>query len=299
MPEVLFKQKIRTSGGEATTIYYGERWVGEMFLIYRERDILAGTINIIPKGMESALLGEVCNQVDQYVANLCSALKVAEDQVTIHYGYFQPRPVRDSESIQVVREDEQAIHYELFDSRQEKVRAIMEFNGADLSGSLIFSTLPNGEVIDEVIDRLLKPYDQDLIDTIQFQIEIEDSQDEYIHFDPLEEAREEWVLPDAYNEYSMTESHYLPWRLEVVGEESQSVFYDVIDEEDNTIAEAIFDYDEEGVKISVHFLIPPDTLSKKNMIHQLTREAFLGDNDWINVKMQYQGESIGGCLLGR
>jgi hypothetical protein len=228
MSDIILKPEVRTPGGEATSIYYGTQWVGDMYLVYREHDILTGTVNFDPETVSTKEVHLISDKINQYVKHLGNALEVNDEDVNIVYG----SPVG------------------LIDTRSMN-------NDEEITG---FGYQP----------------------------------DEIVH--------EEWVYPEIQNEVTM--KHYYsdetsPLHLSIVGEVGESIFYDVMDEREDMIAEAIFDGEDEGVEISVNFLVQPSKKVKKWMIRKLTREALSLDYEWLNLRMNYHGDSVGGFHIQR
>jgi hypothetical protein len=116
-----------------------------------------------------------------------------------------------------------------------------------------------------------------------------------------EEILEEWINPDLPNEIWMNEhpQELQKLHLRMIGEETESIFYDVTDEYEDTVAEAIFDREEDGVEVSVNFLIHPDPKLKKSIVGKLIREAVSRDYDTIIIRLNYHGDVVGGFRVER
>jgi hypothetical protein len=116
-----------------------------------------------------------------------------------------------------------------------------------------------------------------------------------------EESYDEWINPELPNEISMDKdvSQKEGVHLNIVGEVEDSLFYDVVDQDEDTVAEAIFEQNEDGVEIFVNFLASPKNRLKKQVVQKLTREALSLDYQWLNMRMSYHDQTIGGFHIQR
>jgi hypothetical protein len=296
MFDIVLKPELRTAGGEATSIYNGDQWIGDMYLVYREHDMLTGTVNIDAKTVSAGKVRKIKEKVNQYVRHLGASLKVTEEDVSLIYGeYFNGSPMTANFSVLVSGEDRQGIHYVIKNQNGSQVAtALVNIVSTDLIGKIEFVHDPAVKQVDEVVQMILDQYDEQLLDTVQFDVQTSDTP-------PDEDMPEEWVNPELPNEFLMNEnrSESNDLHLAMVGEVKDSTFYDVMNEYEDTVAEVIFDQEEEGVEVSINFLIPPDPKLKKSIVRQLTREALAQDHEWINMRMHYHGDAVGGFHIER
>lgn len=86
MANVVLKPELRTPGGETVSIYVNDEWAGDLYLVYREGDVLTGTIQIDTSKVEEEELDNVTEEVRTYVEHLNAALGVEESSVVMMYG---------------------------------------------------------------------------------------------------------------------------------------------------------------------------------------------------------------------
>lgn len=302
MADIVLKPELRTSGGEATSIYRDGKWVGDMYLVYREKDMLTGTVNIDSGMVESAKVSMVTDKVQQYIAHLGDSLKVKDQDVNVVFGNYMNTAIEETDgltqglNVLVTGEDRNGIHYDIKTPLGNVVaKAFIKLRGTDLKGSL---TLRDEELLDEVdgvVGQILEKFDRDLLDSVHFEIDIDGELNPGENRLPDFEApsiegenMEEWITPETHNDLYMKEKSEDTIHLVIVGEDEESIYYDIVDEREDTLAEVIFDSSGVGVEVSVHFLAPPSSRSKKRIIRLLTREAFAQDFQWIRFKMQHQ-----------
>ncbi|MGZ4112034.1 MAG: hypothetical protein ACXVP5_06295 [Tumebacillaceae bacterium] len=86
MKNVVLKPELRTPGGETVSIYCDDEWAGDLYLVYREGDILTGTMQIDTSKVSEHELDAVSDEVRAYVEHLNSALGVQDSSVVMMYG---------------------------------------------------------------------------------------------------------------------------------------------------------------------------------------------------------------------
>lgn len=86
MNKVVLKPELRTQGGETVSIYLNEDWAGDLYLVYREGEILTGTIQIDTQKVSENQLDVVEEEVRTYIEHLNSALGVQDSSVVMMYG---------------------------------------------------------------------------------------------------------------------------------------------------------------------------------------------------------------------
>lgn len=321
MSEIIFKPELRTNGGEATSIYSGGRWVGDMYLVYRERDILTGTVNLDANTISAKKASRISGHIHQYIEHLGASLNISREDVNVVFGDYIPKSLVEQRatnwSVSVVNEDQDGIHYDVIDRNGElTARAIVELVGTDLKGSIVFRDDPDTEMVDEVVDVIVSRFDRELLDSVQFNVEKgAELQDAYPVYsdtqlyedrDTTEITKDEgltdWSTPQFENDLYMESTQQKNGRsfhLSIVGEDQNSIYYDVTDGNEDTVAEVIFDQDDTGVEVFVHFLQSPSKSVKRSIVKELTREALAYDFEWVNLRMQYQGKAIGGFMIER
>jgi hypothetical protein len=83
---VVLKPELRTPGGETVSIYCDGEWCGDLYLVYREGDVLTGTIQLDNAKVKEHDLNEVTEEIKTYVEHLNSALNVESSSVVMMYG---------------------------------------------------------------------------------------------------------------------------------------------------------------------------------------------------------------------
>jgi hypothetical protein len=318
MTEIIFKPELRTNGGEATSIYTGGRWVGDMYLIYREKDILTGTVNLDANVISAKKASRISNQIQLYIEHLGDSLNIARQDVNVVFGDYVPKALVDNRktnwNVSVVNEDDNGIHYDLYDRNGElAARAMVSLVGTDLKGSLIFRNDPDTERVDEAVEAIVSRFDEELLDSVQFNVETQASMSDhdlvnrkYIQNNHERDTTEiitdeglgDWVSPEHANDTYMGKSSLdTGLHLAMVGEDRKSQYYDVTDGNEDTVAEVIFDQDDGGVEVFVHFLQSPSKSTKRSVVKELTRRAMSQDYEWMNLRMQFQGKAIGGFMI--
>ncbi|BCJ88106.1 hypothetical protein [Effusibacillus dendaii] len=86
MTVVSLKPELRTAGGETVSIYCNEDWVGDVYLVYREGDLLTGTVQIDTGKVNERNLEYVLDEVRTYISHLTAALKISTSSVVMMYG---------------------------------------------------------------------------------------------------------------------------------------------------------------------------------------------------------------------
>jgi len=86
MESITFKPELRTHGGESTGIYAGKDWVGDLLMLYREGDLLTGTVQIDTGRIRDGETEPILEQVNTYISHLSAALGVKQTNVSLIYG---------------------------------------------------------------------------------------------------------------------------------------------------------------------------------------------------------------------
>lgn len=86
MKNVVLKPELRTQGGETVSIYCDGDWAGDLYLVYREGDVLTGTIQLDTSKVEENDLDQVTDEIRAYIEHLNAALNVESSSVVMMYG---------------------------------------------------------------------------------------------------------------------------------------------------------------------------------------------------------------------
>lgn len=84
--KVTIKPEIRTTGGETTGLFHGDQWIGDLYLVYREGDVLTGTAQIDTRRVSEKEVEDVFEEVTHYVRHLSAALDIEDSSVVCMYG---------------------------------------------------------------------------------------------------------------------------------------------------------------------------------------------------------------------
>lgn len=86
MTVVTLKPELRTNGGETVSIYCDGKWAGDVYLVYREGDLLTGTVQIDTGKVSERTLEYVTDEVRTYISHLAAALNVSTSSVVMMHG---------------------------------------------------------------------------------------------------------------------------------------------------------------------------------------------------------------------
>jgi hypothetical protein len=86
MKNVVLKPELRTPGGETVSIYCDDDWAGDLYLVYREGDVLTGTIQLDTSKVDENDLDQVTDEIRTYIEHLNAALNVESSSVVMMYG---------------------------------------------------------------------------------------------------------------------------------------------------------------------------------------------------------------------
>ena len=84
--EIRLRPEMRTDGGEMVTIYRDDEWVGDAYFVYREGDLLTGTIQLDSVMVNSADYSPIVEAARTYAEDLADALAVEEALVASTLG---------------------------------------------------------------------------------------------------------------------------------------------------------------------------------------------------------------------
>ncbi len=83
---VELRPELRTSGGEMISIFRGEDWIGDAYLVYREGDLLTGTIQVDSTSVSQEEYADIVKLARGYVEDLADALHVHDTSVMSLHG---------------------------------------------------------------------------------------------------------------------------------------------------------------------------------------------------------------------
>lgn len=86
MKQVVLKPELRTPGGESISVYYDNEWAGDVYLVYREGDVLTGTIQIDTNKVSEEELEFITDEIRTYIEHLNAALNIEDSSVVMMYG---------------------------------------------------------------------------------------------------------------------------------------------------------------------------------------------------------------------
>ncbi len=84
--EIRLRPEMRTEGGEMITIFREDEWVGDAYFIYREGDVLTGTIQLDSVMVNSSDYSPIIEAARTYAADLADALAVEEAVIASTLG---------------------------------------------------------------------------------------------------------------------------------------------------------------------------------------------------------------------
>ncbi|MDI3257531.1 MAG: hypothetical protein QJR01_07380 [Kyrpidia sp.] len=87
---VVLRPELRTSGGESLGVFLSRRWVGDVYLVYREGHLLTGTIQLDAAKVSQDQVDAVVSHIQDYVAGLAGALDIEDATVVMMCGDIDP-----------------------------------------------------------------------------------------------------------------------------------------------------------------------------------------------------------------
>jgi hypothetical protein len=316
MSNVELLPEMRTNGGEALSIYRDGDWIGDMYLIYRENDLLTGSIHVDHLLVESEEIDAIVEDLRSYIRNLSYALNVVDSSVNIIYGSYSLLEdfdddlelVEDDETDSIgyerwiVGQGERGIEYQIYNDDQDLVaEAVVDIKGTRIFGDINFTFEPSEQEMEDIEAMLLKDYDHDLIDQYNFTYTINGSEYQEIQVEPaFEEDDEEFSLLDEDEEDEVigmlerqeTEDDYEQ-------RERAEVIFDLVDKQDNDLGQATFYYSEDGVDVTIDLGIQPHEEVTHHLMKMVFKEALTDPMEWVNIRMYYKGQVIDGFHFER
>lgn len=214
MTVISLKPELRTSGGETVSIYCDNDWAGDVYLVYREGDMLTGTVQIDTGKVSERNLDYVMDEVRTYISHLTAALGIATSSVVMMYGdieqilQMEPQDIVAEEDIEgiydddleadeneyaetvMMEEDEALDEYSLdlieADGEHAKYHLLDDFNNViglvavdeiedSVSGRVDFWVEPDKDEPEEVAGMLFQIFEDDHVNSISFTMNYEDS----------------------------------------------------------------------------------------------------------------------------
>jgi hypothetical protein len=200
---VTLKPELRTTGGETVSIYLDGNWAGDVYLIYRENDMLSGTVQIDTGKVPEHRLDRVLDEVRTYIQHLTSALRIENGSVVLMYGDIErvlemgPQDIVDdtvedapdltydpdyqyeSEDpdyyLSVVSDEGEHVKYHLHNEHDNVIGVVaVDEIGDTVSGRVDFWVKPDKEETNEVAQLLTREFANDTIENLSFTMNYED-----------------------------------------------------------------------------------------------------------------------------
>jgi hypothetical protein len=302
--------ELRTSGGEAVSIYRDGDWIGDMYLIYRENDLLTGSIHLDEMFVTEDDVREISSELRGYLVNLASALNVADSNINVIHGQYAlledyESPIEaenyavDEEVINyerwIVGQGEQGIEYQIYDENKELVaEAIVDIKGTKIIGEINFTFDPTEKEMEDVEAILLKDYDHDLIDQYSFTYCVNNDEIEQVEIEAIDDDEED--DNELAGEFRLVEQE--EWEDDdELGE--AKVVYDLFDVENRDFGAATFHYSEDGVEVTVDLDMQPNEEVSHHLMKTVFQEALTDPMEWVKIRMYHNGELFDGFQFER
>ena len=238
--DIMIRPELRTAGGEVCDILYHGKYVGHITLVYREKELLSGSVQLDERQLRSDGKDRVMEAVNDYVQSLIHALQVPECDVRVTCSTFEyvistehnvgtirefvdspqreagrstdERIAEDDDILEkyelvIVGEEDNLIHYQVYrESDQNLVaEAFIAFEGAAVTGEMVWMENPAEDELDAVTELLISDFDDDEIDEISIDMKHNGEtfeSVELIHSDIADGWEEEEPLEAAEEDYS-------------------------------------------------------------------------------------------------
>lgn len=303
MGYIELQPELRTAGGEALTIHRGGDWIGDVYLIYREQDLLIGTIQLDEEYVKRSEVDEIVDEIQSYITSVAFALHVEDHNVNIFYGensllddYSTLTEEDDEEEVNgyerwIVGQGDEGIEYQVYDDEGDLIaEAVVDIRGTRIMGEIHFSHPPTDQEMEDVEAILLKDYDHDLIDQYNFTFFVDGTEFEQVEIQPdyemdSEERMDTLVDEEEVEEYESRE------RAEVV--------YDLVDKKNRPLAKATCYYSEDGVDATVNLEVKPTEDTTHHIMQTVFQEVLTEPMEWVNIRMFHKGKQIDGFHFER
>ncbi|WP_202078316.1 hypothetical protein [Caldalkalibacillus salinus] len=252
MGQITLRPELVTSSGEACGIMLDDQYVGSLTLLYREADRIWGAVQLDEDVLTVDEKEEVDLFIHQYVENMIDAAGAVECFITTTYSPYDHVISTDQvghvEELVEVESNELPDGYEDYEALEDDVDTFYEYD--DL-GEDDFDEGIDYEYVDDLSDE--DEYELDEYDLAEFDNGVYD--DVY-----LEEDDEDLAL-------------------QIVGESRNRVEYQLLDQYNNILAEAIMYIDRTDVLGDIFFHENPSEESIDEVTHVLVSDF---DQDLID-----------------
>jgi len=293
--------ELRTAGGEALSIHRSGNWIGDVYLIYRENDLLVGTIHLDEESVEKSEVDEIVDEIQAYITSLAFALHVRDHNVNIFYGEYSLLDdysvLNDEDPVNeevigyerwIVGQGEQGIEYQVYDDGGDLIaEAIVDIRGTRIVGEIHFTYPPSDQEMEDVEAILLKDYDHDLIDQYNFTFFVNGVEYEQLEIEPEDNTDPEEMIMEEEE----TEEYESRERAEVV--------YDLVDKKNRPLAKATCYFSEDGVDVTINVKVKPMEDTAHHIMQTVFQEVLTEAMEWVNIRMFHKGQQIDGFHFER
>lgn len=261
--KVTMKPEVRTPGGEATGLFSGSDWIGDLYLIYREGDILTGTVQIDTKRVGEHQVDDLFEQVKSYVGHLSASMNIPQSNVVCIYGDIDK--VLEMDPINAV-DTKDDFHEYTPDDQLDKVPGYLAEHNLDDNYEIIFDA-------DFELDE-----------------EFETAEGTFQHAPPsIPQIRsgQVYATGEDANGYHLT----------VKNQRDKSANYVLHDDFHNEIGEVAVDQIGKTVSGRVEFWVEPDKGETNEVARLLAKEFADGDVNRISFTMNWSDQHLGDMHL--
>ncbi|RXT05843.1 hypothetical protein [Ammoniphilus sp. CFH 90114] len=318
MAKIELYPELRTTGGEALSIHRKGEWIGDVYLIYRENDLLTGTIHLDEEYVEQSEVYRIIQEVQSYITSLSYALNVTDHNINILFGqYSLLEDYTDEMNEEEVEEDDflgeevtgyerwivgqgkNGIEYQVYDDEGDLVaEAVVDIKGTRIVGDIHFTSEPTEQVMEDIEAVLLKDYDHDLIDQYNFTFFVNGQEYEEVEIE-TEDIEENMDLETESSDSIIQMLEREEEEDDYEDRERAEVVFDLVDEKDRPLGEATFYYSEDGVDVTVELAIKPTEDTAHHLMKSVFEEALTDPMEWVNIRMYHQGQVVDGFHFER
>ncbi|HHY67611.1 MAG TPA: hypothetical protein GX517_10540 [Alicyclobacillus sp.] len=285
--QVVLRPELRTAGGESLGIFLSHRWIGDVYLVYREGHLLTGTIQLDSGKLPDDQVDAVVSHIQDYVAGLAGALDINDATVVMMYGDIDP-VLEGPATWTGHREENEAQH----DSAQDTSGANRKEARKAPEGEILNGSAPEDQ--DEQYGDEGPEYDLDGFQT---------SSRRGISADPSTESNKE----SAKNRLSANDRSPKRRRrnrgrrqtlhLSLYKEEGSHTKYHLHNGHHEPIGLVAVDELDNSVTGRVEFWQPPGKAMTNQVARLLAREFADGDVQRVSFTMNYMDEHLGDMHL--
>lgn len=318
MARIELYPELRTTGGEALSIHREGEWIGDVYLIYRENDLLTGTIHLDDEYVKKVEAYRIIQEVQSYITSLSYALNVTDHNINILYGEYSlledyVDSLEDEEDGDdlveevkgyerwIVGQGKQGIEYQVYNDEGDLVaEAVVDIKGTRIVGDIHFTSEPTEQEMEDVEAILLKDYDHDLIDQYNFTFFVNGEEYEEVEIETEDDEMDDWEEAEVDSDSDIVQ---LLERQEEEDDyeerERAEVIFDLVDPKDRPLGEATFIYSEDGVDVNVELAIKPTEDTAHHIMKSVFEEALTDPMEWVNIRMNYKGQVVDGFHFER